>query len=217
MTTPTPPPPPPNYAPTAGLSTTWWSQTAAAVWTPENIAAADRAQERTAEAIERIGLYITETPDERRRRLREEDDAVREAAGETPKQRAQRHRAEDRQRQHTAERLATLPWRHANSERVKRFRRWCTLTALSASVGFSVGLVQWVASLPLAVGIGAWIGAWALDLRMRGWGRTPVSQVRGAGRVVVLVLARVPVSSALAAVCGLAPLLAATGHLLHNH
>jgi hypothetical protein len=210
-------PPPPKYAPTIGLPTTWWSQTQADVWTPENIAAADRAQQRTTEAVERIGLYITETPDERRRRRREEDDAVREAAGETPRQRAQRHRAEDRQRQHTAERLAALPWRQGDAARARRFRRWCTLTALSASAGFSVGLVQWVASQPLPVGIAAWAGAWALDLRMRDWGRTPVSQVRGGGRVTVLVLARVPVASALAAICQLAPLLAATGHLLHHH
>ncbi|MQS18091.1 hypothetical protein F7Q99_39370 [Streptomyces kaniharaensis] len=215
MTTPTPPPP--NYAPTAGLSTTWWSQTTAAVWTPENLAAADRAQQRTVEAIDRVGLYITETPEERRSRQRQEDDARREAEGETPRERAQRHRAEDRKRQHLAQRLATLPWRHEHTERARRFRRWCTLTALSASAGFAVGLVQWAASLPLAVGIGTWAGAYVLDLKVRGWGRTPVSQVRGPGRVVVLVLARVPVASALAAVCHLSPLLAATGHLLHHH
>ncbi|MGW2539441.1 hypothetical protein ACWC5I_00835 [Kitasatospora sp. NPDC001574] len=210
-------PPPPNHAPSAGLPTTWWSQTAATVWTPENIAAADHAQQRTADAVERIGLYITETPAERRRRLREEDDAAREAAGETPSEQARRHRAEDRDRQHTAELMAALPWRHANAERVKRFRRWCVLTTLSASVGFSVGLVQWIASQPLPIGIGLWAGAWIFDMRMRGWGRTQVSQVRGPGRVTVLVLARVPVASALAAVCGLAPLLAASGHLLHSH
>lgn len=213
----TTPPPPPNYAPSVGIPTTWWSQTAATVWTPENIAAADRAQQRTAEAVERIGLYITETPDERRRRQREEDDTVRAEAGETPRERARRHRAEDRKRQHLAERLATLPWRQHHTERARRFRRWCTFTTLSASAGYSVGLVQWVASLPLPVGIGVWVGAWALDLKMRGWGRTPVSQVRGFGRVCVLVLARVPVASALAAVCMLAPLLAATGRVLHHH
>lgn len=213
----TPTPPPPDYAPTAGLKTTWWAHTAAAVWTPENIAAADRAQQRTTEAVERIGLYITETPEERRRRQREEGDAARALTGETPRERAHRHRAEDRQRQHMAERLATLPWRHGDVERARRFRRWCTFTALSASAGYTVGLVQWVASLPLLVGMGAWAGAYALDLKTRGWGRTPVSQVRGPGRVVVLVLARVPVASALAAVCHLSPLLAATGRLLHHH
>lgn len=210
----TTPPAPPNYPPSVGLPTTWWRQTAEAVWTPDNLAAADAAQQRTVEAIERIGLYITETVEERHRRQRDEDDAIRALAGETPAQRAQRHRIEDRYRKHHAERIAALPWKQHHADRAGRFRRWAALTALSASAGYSVGLVQWVASLPVVVGAGAWLAAWALDLRTRGWGRTPVSQVTGPGRVAVLVIARIPVASALAAICQLSPLLAVTGHLI---
>lgn len=207
------PPPPPNYAPTAGLSTTWWSQTAEAVWTPENIAAADQAHARLAASMDRLGLYITETPEQRARREREEDDAVRaKRDDETPQQRAKRHRAEDRRHRERQQRLASLPWRVPHGERARRFRRWCSLTALSASVGYAVHLVQWVAHLPYAVGIGALVAAVALDLRIRGAFSVPVSQVSGFRRVFVLVLVRVPVASALAAMVGLAPLLALTGH-----
>jgi hypothetical protein len=199
------------------LDAPWWSKAQAAAWTPERLAAAEAAQQRTAEAVEFIGLYLSETPEQRRRRLRDEGDAAYAAAGETARERTRRHRAEDRQHQRTAQRAASLPWRQQHTERVRRFRRWCTLTALSASAGFSLGLVQWVATLNLPLGVSVWVAAWVLDLRIRGWGSTPVSQVHGGGRIAVLVVARIPVASALAAVCGLSPLLAATGYLLHHH
>lgn len=216
----TTPPPPPNYAPTAGLSTTWWANTAAAVWTPENLAAADLAQQRTVEALDRISQTLTETPEERRRRLDDEEDAgidaARVAAGqkpETPRERAQRHRDRDRARRHKAERLASMLHKVDSNERVRRVRRWFVLTGLSASVGYSVGLVQWAG----AQGIGGYVvlaASWALDLWMRRdkhGHMTRVSEVRGAVRLPVLVLVRVPVASALAAACKLAPLLALTG------
>lgn len=221
----TAPPPPPNYAPTAGLSATWWSQTAAAVWTPENIAAADAAQQRTVEALDRLSQTITETPEERRRRLDDEEDsgidAARIDAGQKPeadRERAQRHKQRDRARRHKAERRASMLHKVDSDERVRRFRRWCILTGLSASAGYSVGLVQWAD----AQGIGAYIvlaASWALDLWMRRDAHghmTRVSEVRGTVRLPVLVLVRVPVASALAAACHLAPLLAATGHLIHH-
>ncbi|MFJ2579987.1 hypothetical protein [Kitasatospora aureofaciens] len=219
-------PPPPSYAPTVGLVTTWWTDTAAAVWTPERIAAAEAAQARTVEALDRLSQTITETPEERRQRLdREEDariDADRVAAGkkpETDRERAQRHKQRDRVRRHRAERYASMLHKVDSSERVRRFRRWSVLTGLSASVGYSVGLVQWAD----AQGIGAYVvlaAGWALDLWMRRDAHghmTRVSQVRGAVRLPVLVLVRVPVASALAAACHLAPLLAATGRVLHHH
>lgn len=215
-------PPPPGHAPTVGLVTTWWSNTATAVWTPENIAAADRAQQRTVEALDRISQTLTETPEERRRRLDAEEDAgidaARVAAGqkpETSRERAQRHRDRDRARRNKAERRASMLHKVDHSERVRRVRRWLVLTGLSASAGYSIGLVQWAD----AQGIGAYVvlaASWALDLWLR---RDPhghltrVSEVRGAVRLPLLVLVRVPVASALAAACKLAPLLALTGPL----
>jgi hypothetical protein len=219
------PPLPPTYAPTVGLPTTWWAQTKADVWTPENIAAADRAQQRTVEALDRLSQTITETPEERRRRLDDEEDtgidAARVAAGqapETPRERSQRHRDRDRARRHTAERRASMLHKVDSDERARRVRRWFVLTGLSASAGYSVGLVQWAD----AQGIGGYVVlavSWALDLWMRRdkhGHMTRVSEVRGAVRLPVLVLVRVPVASALAAACHLAPLLAATGRVLHN-
>jgi hypothetical protein len=210
-------PPPPKYAPTVGLHTTWWEYTSAHVWTPERIASAETGQERLVEAMDQLGRTITETPDERHRRQRQEDDDAHARAGEHPHARIRRHRREDAGRRRRAQVAAALPWRLHHAERAKRFRRWLTLTALSASVGYSVGLVQWVDSLPYWPGVGVLAAAIALDMRIRGVAALPISQVRGLRRVSVLVLVRIPVSSALAAVCQLAPLLAATGHLIHNH
>jgi hypothetical protein len=207
-------PPPPKYAPTTGLNTTWWTQAADTLWTSDRITAAETAQSRTIAALDRLSQTITETPAERRQRLDDEEDTALAAAGETPRQRAQRHRARARHQQQVATRL----WKTDPGHRAQRFRRWCTLTALSASVGYSVGLVQWAD----AQGIGAYAvlaAGWALDLWMRRdthGHMTRVSEVRGAVRLPVLVLVRVPVASALAAACQLAPLLAATGRLLHT-
>ncbi|MBP0452396.1 hypothetical protein J5Y04_23035 [Kitasatospora sp. RG8] len=212
----TPPPPPPNYAPTTGLPTTWWSQTSAAVWTPERITTAEAAQARLAASMDELSRRITETPEERRRRERAENDAIRAAAGEKPGQRAARHRIEDRRAQRAASRL----WKADPGERARRFRRWCVLTALSASAGYSVGLVQWVSTLPpLVTGLFALPAAYWLDLRMRGGVRDAVrlSGLRGARPISAVVLARVPVSSVLASLLHLDGLPADTGHLFHHH
>lgn len=220
-------PPRPNYPPNIPYTgPSWWHQTAATVWTPENLAAADAAQQRTTEALNRLSQTLTETPEERRHRLDAEEDAridaTRAAAGqppETDRERAHRHRQRDRERRRRAERRASMLHKVDDDERARRFRRWCTLTALSASAGYSIGLVQWAD----AQGIGAYVvlaAGWALDL----WLRTDkhghpirVSEIRGKVRVPLLVLTRIPVASALAAACHLAPLLAATGRLLHQH
>lgn len=219
-------PPPPKHAPTVGLVTTWWTNAAESIWTPERIAAAEATQARLADSMDELSRTITETPDERRQRLDAEDDArtdaARIAAGqqpETDRERAQRHRQRDRERRHRAERYASMLHRVDSSERARRFRRWCLLTGLSASAGYSVGLVQWTA----AQGIGAYVvlaAGWALDLRMRRNAHghiTRVSEVRGAVRLPLLVLLRTPLASALAAACHLSPLLAATGHLINHH
>ena len=212
----TPPPPPPKYAPSVGLDTTWWSRTTDAIWTPERLAAADAAQRRLAESMDDLSRSITETPEERQYRLRTEDDAARALAGETPRQRAQRHRAQESK----AQRAATRAWRAGPSERARRFRRWCTLTALSASVGYSLGLVQWVTtSMPTSVAALLVLPAagW-LDLRLRGGVRTPtrLSDLRGALPLSIVVLTRVPVASVIASLLGLTQLFALTGQLFHH-
>jgi hypothetical protein len=213
----TTPPPPPSYAPTAGR-TTWWTQTAATVWTPENLAAADAMQQRLTEAVEQLSRSITETPDERRQRLQAEDDVVRAAAGETPKQRVRRHAAERRK----AERAATRAWKASPDDKARRFRWWCILTAASASAGYSMGLVQWVsAALPaLVTGVFVLPAAYWLDLRMRGgWNNavrlSDLHGWRNSRRILGVILARIPLSSALASLLHLDALLAYTGHIFH--
>lgn len=214
-------PPPPKYAPAVGLPTTWWTQTAAAVWTPENLAAADQAQARLAQSMDELSRAITETPDERRRRLRDEDDTARAAAGEIPQQRAKRHAAEDRAERRRTQRAATRAWRAAPSEKARRFRRWCILTAASASAGYSLGLVQLASSLPpLVAGLFALPATYWLDLRMRGgWhNASRLSDLWGWAnwrRISAVLLARIPVASVLASLLHLDQLLAATGQLFH--
>jgi hypothetical protein len=154
----------------------------------------------------RLGTIISETPEERTLREQQERDAVHEAAGETESQRRARHKREAVARRQRAGAL----WHQDHTERTKRFRRWCILTFVSASAGYAVHLPQALAHLPFSVGLGALGLAWAFDLKMRGWGHVRVTQVRGPA-VLYLCLVRVPVSSALIAVLGLAPLLALTG------
>lgn len=159
-------------------------------------------------------------PEERRRRQRDEDDAARATLGETPRQRAQRHRREDNQRRRKAQRAASRLWKVGADERARRFRRWCVLTALSASAGYAVGLVQWVSTLPpLVAMLIALPAAYWLDLRMRGgWrGGVRLTDLRGASPISAVLLTRVPVSSVLASLLHLDGLLAATGHLFHHH
>ncbi|MEV7935270.1 hypothetical protein AB0O82_03925 [Kitasatospora sp. NPDC088264] len=155
------------------------------------------------DVVERLGLLISETPEERAERMRAEREDWHERQGETPAQREARHRSE----RLAVRRQASAAWRQPQSERARRFRRWCILTTASAVVGYSVGAVQLVAHVPIAVAALAAGGAWFFDLRMRGWGQVRVSEVRGAGALTVLVLVRVPLASALVGALGLAPLI----------
>ncbi len=150
---------------------------------------------------EHLSTVIAETPQERAARLYAEREARYEAAGETPAQRKARHRNERVEREHRA----SMIWRQPNSERQKRFRRWCALTAASATLGFTIGAVQGIAHLPYAVALAVTAGGWLLDTWCRRWGHVRVSQITG-GRIAVLIVLRIPVASGLAAVLGLAPL-----------
>ncbi|MFJ6616998.1 hypothetical protein ACIQOW_05360 [Kitasatospora sp. NPDC091335] len=153
--------------------------------------------------VNRLGLLISETPEERAERIRNEREDWYRRQGETPDQRKARHRSERLAQRHKA----SVLWRQPQSERARRFRRWCILTTASAVVGFNVGAVQLAAHLPLTVAAFAAAGAWVLDLRMRRWGHVRVSEVRGPGALTVLVLVRVPLASALVGALGLAPLI----------
>ncbi|MFI6153311.1 hypothetical protein ACIBCA_11505 [Kitasatospora sp. NPDC051170] len=155
------------------------------------------------DVVERLGLLISETPEERVERMRAEREDWHERQGETPAQREARHRSE----QLAERRRVSAAWRQPQSERARRFRRWCILTTASAVVGYSVGAVQLAAHLPIAVAALAAGATWFFDLRMRGWGHVRVSEVRGAGALTVLVLVRVPLASALVGALGLAPLI----------
>lgn len=220
MTTkPTAPPPPPNYPPTVGqLAQSWWSyqNTSAAMWTPERIAAAEAGQSHLTTAISELTRTITETPEQRRARLRQEDDYERRLQGETPQQQATRHRREDRQRQRAASRL----WKVGQGEKARRFRRWCTFTAISATAGYAIGLVglftnqsyYWLNAAVLFPAL------YVLDRHLRGgWVKAErLSDLRGPHAISAVLLTRVPVASVLASLLKLDGLLAAATHTLHN-
>ncbi|MFJ6382984.1 hypothetical protein ACIQI7_23650 [Kitasatospora sp. NPDC092039] len=171
----------------------------------------DHAEEpRT--AFRNLRDMISMTPEEHaeQARLRREA-ALREVeAEETPEEREDRLRTEQAHlhaQQVTSERRASRLWRQPHSERARRFRRWCILTAASGIAGYQMGLVHLAAHVPLTVAtIGAGLG-WLLDLRMRGWGHVRVSEVRGPVGIAVLILVRVPFASALVGTLGLAPLI----------
>ncbi|MBV6697460.1 hypothetical protein KV557_10020 [Kitasatospora aureofaciens] len=205
-------PPPPTYPPTigpaaveepeaVGLTKTTNAETEPAPTAAEPLdwnAIADRLGHT-------IGTLISETSEEREARIQADREARYAAAGETDSQRKARHKREAIARKRKASAL-----RHQDgTERAKRFRRWCIVTAMSASAGYAVGLVQLVAHLPLPVGTAALIGGWALDLRVRGLvidrrgqgrGPTRVTAVRGAAPLILLTIARIPVASALTGV-----------------
>ncbi|MET8544114.1 hypothetical protein ABZW03_26210 [Kitasatospora sp. NPDC004799] len=152
---------------------------------------------------ESLRLLISQTPEEQAERARKErEDQFREQ-GETPEEREDRHRAE----QLAQKRRASVLWRQPQSERARRFRRWCILTTTSAVLGYQMGAVQLAARMPLTVAALAAGGAWLIDLRMRGWGHVRVSEVRGFPGLTILVLVRVPFASALVGALGLAPLI----------
>ncbi|MGW3183850.1 hypothetical protein ACWDD9_31735 [Kitasatospora sp. NPDC001119] len=147
---------------------------------------------------------ISMTPQEQAEQAHLRRERAFRKAGETPEQREDRYRAE----QIVQERRASVLWRQPHSERARRFRRWCILTAASGVAGYQMGLVTLAAHVPLVVAtLGAGIG-WGIDQRMRGWGHVRVSEVRGPIGITVLILVRVPFASALIGALGLAPLIA---------
>ncbi|MFE6744650.1 hypothetical protein ACFVGM_02225 [Kitasatospora purpeofusca] len=175
--------------------------------------------------VDLLAERIGETPDERtarrraeheldRQRARAREDAARAAAGETPEQRTRRHREQqlaDRReartrarRQHRRAARTTGP-----SDRARRFRRWCVLTAISATAGYATGLVALIAPGGPFVGLLVAAFGWALDLQVRDRGRQRVSEVTGPFPLITLIALRVPVASGITVALGLGPVLAA--------
>ncbi|MFI5649529.1 hypothetical protein [Kitasatospora sp. NPDC051705] len=176
--------------------------------------------------VDLLANRITETPEDRaarleaeretaKRRARAEEDAALAAAGETPEQRTKRHRQQQLADQREARTKARRERRRAarakgdSSDRTRRFWRWAILTAISATGGYSTGLVSLIAPGGPMVGLLLAGFGWALDLHIRDRGRLRVSEVRGAGPLLILVILRVPVASGLAVAAGLAPLFTA--------
>ncbi|MER7843236.1 hypothetical protein ABTZ03_04725 [Kitasatospora sp. NPDC096077] len=168
---------------------------------PEAEADPERYDLRT--VAESLRLLISQTPEEQAERARRDREEAYRQRGETPDEREDRHRAE----QLVQERRASVLWRQPQSERARRFRRWCILTTTSAVLGYQMGAVQLAAHVPLSVAALAAGGAWLIDLRMRGWGHVRVSEVRGFPGLTILILLRVPFASALVGALGLAPLI----------
>ncbi|GAA1397074.1 hypothetical protein GCM10009639_33970 [Kitasatospora putterlickiae] len=170
---------------------------------------------------ERIG----ETPEERaarreaeheldRQRARAREDAALAAAGETPEQRTRRHREQRLADQREARTRARRQRRRAArttgpSDRTRHFRRWCVLTAISATGGYTTGLVSLIAPGGPFVGLLVAAFGWALDLQVRDRGRQRVSEVTGPFPLITLVALRVPVASGLAVALGLDPVFTA--------
>ncbi|MEU1284349.1 hypothetical protein [Kitasatospora sp. NPDC005856] len=188
--------------------------------------------DRPAQRDDLVGLVdlladrLAETPEDRAARLetqrelakqraRAEDDRARAAAGETPAQRDLRHRQQQLADRREAKLRTRRQHRQAartkagSSDRARRFRRWCVLTAISATCGYATGLVQLAAPGGPFVGLLLAGAGWALDLHLRDRGRLRVSEVRRPGPLLILIAARVPVASGLAVAAGLDPLFAA--------
>lgn len=184
-------PPPPDYAPTVGRPTTWWGAAAKTARTE-----ADKLDLQA--FADRLGQIVTETTEERAARQHAEREAAFKAAGETADERKARHRAEKQAAKRAAAR-ARRRAKEGDSGRARRFRRWCILTALSASIGYELGLIQALAAAPTGVAALAAAAGWVLDLRVRSWGDVAVSEVRRPIALAVLVICRVPLASALTA------------------
>ncbi|WP_406090011.1 hypothetical protein [Kitasatospora purpeofusca] len=175
--------------------------------------------------VDLLADRIGETPEERttrrqaeqelhRQRARAREDAALAAAGETPEQRTRRHReqqlADRREARTRARRQRRRAARTAGrSDRTRRFRRWCVLTAISATGGYATGLVALITPGGPFVGLLLAAFGWALDLQVRDRGRQRVSEVRGPWPLITLVALRVPVASGIAVALGLGPVLAA--------
>ncbi|MFD5564509.1 hypothetical protein [Kitasatospora griseola] len=172
--------------------------------------------------VDMLAARIGETPEERaarletereadRRRRRARQDAELAAAGETPEQRTRRHRqqalADKREAANRARRARRQAARAAGpSDRTQRFRRWCVLTAISATVGYGLGLVGLASTGGPLAGLALAAGGLVLDLWVRDYGRQRVSEVTRGWPVLLLIAVRIPVASGLAAAAGLAPL-----------
>ncbi|WP_224274051.1 hypothetical protein [Streptomyces sp. LS1784] len=174
--------------------------------------------------VDLLADRLSETPEDRaarqatqreveKQRARAREDARLAAAGETPAQRALRHRQQQLANQREArararrQRLWAARAKVGGSARYRRFRRWCTLTAISAVGGYSLGLVPLLGTGGPAVGALAAAFGWGLDLHTRDKGRLRVSEVRGPGPLLILTVLRIPVASGLAVALGLGPLL----------
>ncbi|MFE2911266.1 hypothetical protein [Kitasatospora indigofera] len=213
-------PPAPGYAPTVGLDTTWWVPGSGRKVAPapdpgpvEPAAPTTAAPGFDVSAFaDRLGQLITETPEERRARLAAEREAAFKASGETAEQRQARHKAEAKAAKRAAARKARAK---GDSGRARRFRRWCTLTALSASAGYATGLVQLIAPGGPYVGLFLATFGYGLDLRLRGWGSTRVSEVRRPLPLAVLVVVRIPVASGLTVALGVQGLITGASSAFH--
>lgn len=165
-------------------------------------------REDLAEFARRIGDAIAETPEERAKRLSDEREQAFADSGETPEQRKLRHRQEQAEHRRRTSRL----WHTDPTGRAARFRRWCALTAASASCGCAFGGVQALDHTPLSVRCAALAAALLLDRTLRRGGRIRVSEVRGPG-IPVVIVTRIPYGTALVTVLGLGPLFAFVPHL----
>ncbi|MFE2346464.1 hypothetical protein [Kitasatospora cineracea] len=178
--------------------------------------------------VDLLADRIGESPEERtarkhaeaelaKARSRAAEDARLAAAGETPEQRTRRHRQQQLTDKREAALRASRQRRRAAreagpSDRTKRFRLWCLFTAISATGGYAVHLVQVLTPGGPLVGLLAAAGGLALDLYTRDGGRLRVSEARGWALALMLAL-RVPVASGLAVATGIAPLLDLITHL----
>ncbi|MFB7678218.1 hypothetical protein ACFC26_43180 [Kitasatospora purpeofusca] len=175
--------------------------------------------------VDLLAERIGETPEERaerrqaeheldRQRARAREDAQRAAQGETPEQRTRRHHqqrlADQREARTRARRQRRRAARTAGpSERTRRFRRWCVLTAISATGGYATGLVSLITPGGPYVGLLVATFGWALDLQVRDRGRQRVSEVTGPWPLITLVALRIPVASGFTVALGLGPVLTA--------
>jgi hypothetical protein len=202
-------PAPPAYAPTVGARAT------PAPGPAEPPAPAIQAAGFDVTAFaDRLGQLIAETPEERRARQHAEREAQFEAAGETPEQRKARHKAEAKAAKRQAARKASHA-KQGDSGRARRFRRWCTLTALSASTGYATGLIQLITPGGPYVGLLLAAVGYGLDLRLRNWGGTRVSEVRRPLPLAVLIVCRIPVASGLTVALGAQGLITAVNGAFH--
>ncbi|MCG6493420.1 hypothetical protein [Kitasatospora sp. A2-31] len=199
-------PPPPTYRPAVGPPPATINPPLDIEPVEDNEPETEQDDDRAAllAFADRLGALIAETPEERRERQHAEREAQFEAAGETPDQRKARHKAEAREakrKEARARQKATA----GPSGRTRRFRRWCILTAISASAGYALSLPQALAAGGTGVALLASGAGWALDLRLRGWGRIRISEIRHPLGIAVLVVCRIPVASGLVAALSILP------------